>query len=214
MTTVPVASPDDDDRVVGIVRPGYRIGDDILRPAMVAVGKRTPMTRSAPEPGSSRSQRRVSRLAGVRGSPARRRSSGPSGISRRRAFRIVGNIHYVGTNELAAYLLTTPDGHILIDGGLPESAPLIERSIRTARVQGRGREDPADDAGAFRSCRVDGGAGVGVRRAGDGDGRRPGDRRAGGKGDYLFGDTRDVPANEGGARAARRRAGDASAAPR
>ena len=39
VTTVPVASPEDDDRVVGIVRPGYRIGDDILRPAMVAVGK-------------------------------------------------------------------------------------------------------------------------------------------------------------------------------
>jgi molecular chaperone GrpE len=41
VTTVPVASPEDDDRVVGIVRPGYRIGDEILRPAMVAVGKHT-----------------------------------------------------------------------------------------------------------------------------------------------------------------------------
>lgn len=40
VTTVPVTSPEDDDRVVGIVRPGYRIGDDVLRPAMVAVGKR------------------------------------------------------------------------------------------------------------------------------------------------------------------------------
>jgi molecular chaperone GrpE len=40
VTTVPVTSPDDDDRVIGIVRPGYRIGDDVLRPAMVAVGKR------------------------------------------------------------------------------------------------------------------------------------------------------------------------------
>lgn len=39
VTTVPVASPEDDDRVVGIVRRGYRIGDEILRPAMVAVGK-------------------------------------------------------------------------------------------------------------------------------------------------------------------------------
>jgi molecular chaperone GrpE len=41
VTTVPVTSDDDDDRVLGIVRPGYRIGDDVLRPAMVAVGKRT-----------------------------------------------------------------------------------------------------------------------------------------------------------------------------
>jgi molecular chaperone GrpE len=39
VTTVPVASPEDDHRVLGIIRPGYRIGDDVLRPAMVAVGK-------------------------------------------------------------------------------------------------------------------------------------------------------------------------------
>src|SRR3954467_3771304 len=45
-------------------------------------------------------------------------------------FRIVGPVHYVGTNELGAYLITTPAGHILVDGGLPESAPLIEASIR------------------------------------------------------------------------------------
>ena len=44
-------------------------------------------------------------------------------------FRIVGNIQYVGTSELCAYLITTPQGHILIDGGLPESVALIEASI-------------------------------------------------------------------------------------
>ena len=45
-------------------------------------------------------------------------------------FTVAGPVHYVGTSELAAYLITTPSGHVLIDGGLPESAPLIERSIR------------------------------------------------------------------------------------
>ena len=45
-------------------------------------------------------------------------------------FRLVGPVHFVGTNELAAFLVTTPGGHVLIDGGLPESAPLIEQSIR------------------------------------------------------------------------------------
>lgn len=45
-------------------------------------------------------------------------------------FRVVGPVHFVGTNELAAFLVTTPGGHVLIDGGLPESAPLIEKSIR------------------------------------------------------------------------------------
>ena len=47
------------------------------------------------------------------------------------AFRIVGPVHYVGTSELGAYLVRTADGLILVDGGLPESAPLIEKSIRT-----------------------------------------------------------------------------------
>ena len=44
--------------------------------------------------------------------------------------RIVGPIHYVGTRELGAYLIATPAGHVLIDGAMPESAPLIEASIR------------------------------------------------------------------------------------
>jgi len=44
-------------------------------------------------------------------------------------FRIAGNIYYVGTSNLASYLITTPQGDILLDGGLPESAPLIEKSI-------------------------------------------------------------------------------------
>jgi molecular chaperone GrpE len=39
VTTVPAASPDEDGRVVGVVRHGYTIGDDVLRPAAVAVAK-------------------------------------------------------------------------------------------------------------------------------------------------------------------------------
>ncbi|MGA7415278.1 MAG: subclass B3 metallo-beta-lactamase [Bryobacteraceae bacterium] len=44
-------------------------------------------------------------------------------------FRIAGNIYYVGTLNLGSYLITTPQGDFLLDGGLPESAPLIEKSI-------------------------------------------------------------------------------------
>lgn len=44
-------------------------------------------------------------------------------------FRIAGNIYYVGTLNLASYLITTPQGDFLLDGGLPESAPLIEKNI-------------------------------------------------------------------------------------
>lgn len=39
VSTVPAASPADDGRVVGVIRHGYTIGDDVLRPASVAVAK-------------------------------------------------------------------------------------------------------------------------------------------------------------------------------
>lgn len=45
-------------------------------------------------------------------------------------FRIVGNVHYVGTEQLAAYLITGSQGHILIDGAMPESAEQIAGNIR------------------------------------------------------------------------------------
>jgi metallo-beta-lactamase class B len=45
-------------------------------------------------------------------------------------FRIVGTIHYVGTKDLAVYLITTPAGHILIDGAVPGVEGEIEKSIR------------------------------------------------------------------------------------
>ena len=44
-------------------------------------------------------------------------------------FRIIGNIYYVGTNNLACYLITTPDGHILIDTAFEESAPILLSNI-------------------------------------------------------------------------------------
>src|SRR5574341_1542405 len=44
-------------------------------------------------------------------------------------FRIIGNIYYVGTNNLACYLITTPGGHILIDTGMQEFAPLVLANI-------------------------------------------------------------------------------------
>jgi metallo-beta-lactamase class B len=45
-------------------------------------------------------------------------------------FRILGNIHYVGTAGIAAYLITSPKGHILIDGGMEESAAQIAANIQ------------------------------------------------------------------------------------
>jgi metallo-beta-lactamase class B len=44
--------------------------------------------------------------------------------------RIHGNTYYVGTRGLTALLITSPDGHVLIDGALPNSAPLILENVR------------------------------------------------------------------------------------
>jgi molecular chaperone GrpE len=39
ITTVPATSADQDGKIVGVIRPGYRIGDEVLRPAAVAVAQ-------------------------------------------------------------------------------------------------------------------------------------------------------------------------------
>jgi metallo-beta-lactamase class B len=44
-------------------------------------------------------------------------------------FRIAGNLYYVGSKGLANYLITTPQGHILINSDLEESVPLIRASV-------------------------------------------------------------------------------------
>ena len=44
-------------------------------------------------------------------------------------FRIVGNIHYVGAKNIASYLLTTPQGHIMIDTGTREMGPVIRTNV-------------------------------------------------------------------------------------
>lgn len=45
------------------------------------------------------------------------------------AHRVVGNVYYVGTYDLACFLIATSQGNILINTGLAESAPLIRGSI-------------------------------------------------------------------------------------
>jgi metallo-beta-lactamase class B len=44
-------------------------------------------------------------------------------------FRIFGNTYFVGVRGLSSVLVTSADGHILIDGALPQSAPLIARHV-------------------------------------------------------------------------------------
>jgi metallo-beta-lactamase class B len=46
-------------------------------------------------------------------------------------FRIAGNLYYVGSEDLASYLIVTPDGDILINSSLEASVPLIRKSVET-----------------------------------------------------------------------------------
>ena len=46
------------------------------------------------------------------------------------AFKIAGNLYWVGTADLAVYLINTPQGNILINSDFPEDVPLIKKSIQ------------------------------------------------------------------------------------
>lgn len=46
-------------------------------------------------------------------------------------FRIVGNLYYVGTYDLASYLIVTPEGHILINTGLANSVPNLQKNVES-----------------------------------------------------------------------------------
>ena len=47
------------------------------------------------------------------------------------AFRIAGNLYYVGSKGLASYLVTTPEGHVLINSNMEANVPMIRTSIES-----------------------------------------------------------------------------------
>lgn len=47
------------------------------------------------------------------------------------AHRVIGNVYYVGTYDLACFLIATPAGNILINTGIDGSVPLIRSSIES-----------------------------------------------------------------------------------
>ena len=42
---------------------------------------------------------------------------------------VIGNIYYVGTQSLASFLITTPEGHILINSDYERTVPVIRKSV-------------------------------------------------------------------------------------
>jgi metallo-beta-lactamase class B len=104
-------------------------------------------------------------------------------------FRIAGNLYYVGAKEVASFLITTPQGHILLDGGFAETAPQIERNMAQLGFK---IEDVKlllnshahfDHAGGLAELKQKSGAKL-IASAGDAE-----LLRSGGHGDFRFGDT-------------------------
>jgi metallo-beta-lactamase class B len=52
-----------------------------------------------------------------------------SGSEPAEPFRIAGNLYYVGANNVSAFLVTGPEGHVVLDGGYPNTGPMIIASI-------------------------------------------------------------------------------------
>ena len=68
-------------------------------------------------------------------------------------FKIIDNVYYVGTDGLASYLITSPQGHILVDTVMPEATSQIKASIEKLGLQGHRHQIPAQHPRAYRSHR-------------------------------------------------------------
>jgi metallo-beta-lactamase class B len=63
------------------------------------------------------------------GATAARAQGNPDWHREFRGFKIAGNLYYVGTADLAVYLINTPQGNILINSDFKQDVPLIKKSI-------------------------------------------------------------------------------------
>ena len=59
----------------------------------------------------------------------------PTWMAAQTPFRIYGNTWFVGPRGLGVFLITAPTGDVLIDGGVPQDAALIEANIRALGIQ-------------------------------------------------------------------------------
>lgn len=108
-------------------------------------------------------------------------------------FHMIGNIYYVGASDLTSYLITTPEGHFLLDCGLEETAPMIQENVVRLGFQVKdikrillthGHLDHAGGAAAMKE------ASGALLVAGEVE--RPMIER-GGKGDFHYGDQIPFP---------------------
>ena len=109
-------------------------------------------------------------------------------------YRVVGNIYYVGSEGLSAWLITSSAGHILLDSGpSAEGGKLIERNIRTLGFQLSdvkvliNSHSHFDHAGGLAELAAKSGAEVFASA------RDANQLEAGGKGDFAWGDEGAFP---------------------
>lgn len=72
----------------------------------------------------------VAALSAISAAPVARADSWAEWNTPVAPFNIYGDSYYVGVQGLSAVLVTSPQGHILIDGAFPESAQHIAASVR------------------------------------------------------------------------------------
>ncbi|MBY0231438.1 MAG: MBL fold metallo-hydrolase [Gemmataceae bacterium] len=47
------------------------------------------------------------------------------------AHKVAGHAYHVGSKDLASYLITTPEGHLLINSGFDRTVPLIQKAVES-----------------------------------------------------------------------------------
>lgn len=67
----------------------------------------------------------VPALAGAQSDPTNRSWNQPV-----EPYRIIGNVYYVGASDIASFLITTPEGHIILDAGFEETVPIIRDNVK------------------------------------------------------------------------------------
>ncbi|HKQ07465.1 MAG TPA: subclass B3 metallo-beta-lactamase [Blastocatellia bacterium] len=104
-------------------------------------------------------------------------------------FRIIGNIYYVGATEVSAFLITSPQGHILLDSGFAETVPQIRENLKQlgfkledVRLLINGHAH-YDHAGGLAELKALTGAKLAVSEA------DAAQLAVGGRGDFQWGDT-------------------------
>jgi len=109
-------------------------------------------------------------------------------------FRIVGNVYSVGAREVSSFLITSPQEHILLDGGFMQTAAIIRDNILKLGFKPQdvkylvGSHAHFDHAGGLAQLKQWTGAKVAASRE---DGAL---MERGGRGDFAFGDKLTFPA--------------------